>query len=201
MSYQTSIEDAKHNAGRLLKEAHVDAVKLEGGAPMVETVSALVDIGIAVQGHLGLTPQSISAFGGFKTQARSLEAARQLISDARALEEAGAFSIVLEAIPAKLASLVSKMLTIPTIGIGAGVGCDGQVLVMHDIMGLFDQFTPRFVKKYANLREVMLMAMNQYHQDVKTRQFPSDEHEFKISADVWTLIEAEYGIDVHDDVS
>ncbi|HEC24325.1 MAG TPA: 3-methyl-2-oxobutanoate hydroxymethyltransferase [Chloroflexi bacterium] len=193
MSYQLSLEEAKRNAARFLAEGGADAVKLEGGQHMAETVRALVEIGIAVQGHIGLTPQSVSAFGGFKTQGRTVEAARHLLDDARALEEAGVFSIVLEAIPARLATLISRSVRVPTIGIGAGAGCDGQVLVTHDLLGLFDRFRPKFVKQYADLAGTMREAFERYRQDVRSRAFPAPEHEFSIPDEVWTEIEAEFG--------
>ncbi len=193
MSYQTSPDEAKRNAGRLLSEGGMDAVKLEGGRLMVETVRALTGIGIAVQGHIGLTPQSVSALGGFKTQGKTLEAARRLIEDALALQEAGAFSLVLEAVPARLAGLISRRLEIPTIGIGAGGGCNGQVLVTHDLLGLFERFTPKFVQRYANLAEQMRGAFTAFREDVQTRAFPRAEHEFTIADDVWAALENEFG--------
>ncbi len=193
MSYQISIEEAKRNAARFLAEGGVDAVKLEGGRRMAETVRALVETGIAVQGHIGLTPQSVSAFGGFKTQGKSVEAARALIEDARALEEAGAFSLVLEAIPARLAALITRAVRIPTIGIGAGAGCDGQVLVTHDLLGLFDRFTPKFVKKYADLAGTMRQAFAAYCADVREGRFPEPAHEFGMDEDTWRAIHREFG--------
>jgi 3-methyl-2-oxobutanoate hydroxymethyltransferase len=193
MSYQLTIEEAKRNAARLLVEGGVDAVKLEGGAPIADTIRAMVEIGIAVQGHIGLTPQSVSAMGGFKVQGKTVEAARRLLDDARAVEQAGAMSIVLEGIPARLAGLISRSLRIPTIGIGAGGGCDGQVLVTHDILGLYDRFTPKFVKRYTKLSEPMLAAFAAYRQDVESRAFPAQEHEFGMADDVWAEVEAELG--------
>lgn len=191
MSYQTSTEDALRNAARLLAEGGADAVKLEGGRAVVNTVRALVDSGIAVQGHIGLTPQSVSAFGGFKVQGRSVAAARRLMADARALEEAGVFSIVLEGIPDRLAAAITGRLGIPTIGIGAGVGCDGQVLVVNDLLGLFDRFTPKFVKKYANLAQSMQEAFASYRDEVHARTFPAKEHSYAISDDVWDEVVAQ----------
>jgi len=193
MSYQSSLKDAMRNAARFLAEGGVDAVKLEGGRPMAGTVRALVEIGIAVQGHIGLTPQSVSALGGFKTQGKTLEAARRLIDDAHALEEAGAFSVVLEAVPARLAALISRSLTSPTIGIGAGAGWDGQVLVTHDLLGLFDRFTPKFVKRYANLADQMRNAFSAYRDDVQARSFPAEEHEFSMADEIWSVLEQEFG--------
>jgi 3-methyl-2-oxobutanoate hydroxymethyltransferase len=193
LSYQVAIEEAQRNAGRLLVEGGVDGVKLEGGERMAETVRALVGIGIAVQGHIGLTPQSVSAMGGFKVQGKSLEAARTLLQDARALQDAGAFSLVLEGIPARLAGLISRALRIPTMGIGAGAGCDGQVLVTHDLLGLYDRFTPKFAKQYAQLAEPMRAAFEAYRQEVESRAFPAAEHEFTIADDVWAAIQDELG--------
>lgn len=195
MSYQTSLEEAKRNAGRFLAEGGVDAVKLEGGQHMAETVRALVEIGIAVQGHIGLTPQSVSALGGFKVQGKSLDAARKLIDEARILEEAGAFSIVLEAVPAQLATLVSRKISIPTIGIGAGAGCDGQVLVSHDLLGLFDRFTPKFVRQYAQIGQAMRDAFTAYRDDVQAGSFPASEHSFSMQDEVWQAIESELNPD------
>jgi 3-methyl-2-oxobutanoate hydroxymethyltransferase len=180
MSYQADPAEAVRNAGRFLKEAGMDSVKLEGGQEMVPAVSAIVAAGIPVMGHLGLTPQSVSRLGGFKTQGTTAASARRLLADALALEEAGCFSLVLEAIPAPVAQAVSRHLSIPTIGIGAGPGCDGQVLVYHDLLGLFDRFTPRFVKKYANLTAIIGDALAAFRDDVLSRQFPADEHTYKM---------------------
>lgn len=199
MSYQVSIEEAKRNAARFITEAGMDAVKLEGGQPMVETVRALVEIGIAVQGHIGLTPQSISQFGGFKVQGKSVEAARHLLDDAKALEEAGAFSLVLEAIPARLGELITRTIGIPTIGIGGGPGCDGQVLVTHDVLGLFERFTPKFVKHYANLSQSMRTAFEAYRDDVRARTFPAPEHTFAIPDDVWDKIVSDLNSELNDE--
>lgn len=190
MSYQLGIDDAKRNAARLLVEGGADAVKLEGGAHMAPTVRALVEIGIAVQGHIGLTPQSVSQMGGFKVQGKSVAAARKLIDDARALERAGAFSLVLEGIPARLAGLITRSVSIPTIGIGAGAACDGQVLVTHDLLGLFDRFTPKFARQYADLAGAMRAAFDAFRADVQARAFPAPEHEFTLPDDVWDAIAA-----------
>ena len=192
MSYQTSVADARRNAARLLAEGGADAVKVEGGAFIVPTIKALTEAGIAVMGHIGLTPQSVSVFGGYKTQGKSLEAARKLIADARAIEEAGAFALVIEAIPARLAALISGQVGIPTIGIGAGAGCDGQVLVTHDMLGLFERFTPRFVKKYADLSTSLREAFAAYCADVRARDFPAEAHEFTVADDVWSALEDEF---------
>lgn len=177
-SYNSSIPAAIDNATRILKEGHADAVKLEGGVSMAATVAAIVNAGIPVQGHIGLTPQTATSLGGFKVQGKSAKAARQLIDDARALEEAGCFSIVLEAIPAPLAEHITKEIAIPTIGIGAGPGCDGQVLVIHDLVGLYDRFTPKFVKQYAKINEPIAAALAQYKAEVESRAFPTDAHSF-----------------------
>lgn len=184
MSYQTGVRDALINAGRLLKEGGAEAVKLEGGAEIVPQVEAIVNAGIPVMGHLGLTPQSINAFGGFKVQGKSEAAARKLIEDAKALEKAGAFAIVLECVPAKLAELVTKEIDIPTIGIGAGAGCDGQILVYQDLLGMFSDFTPKFVKRYANVGEVMKDAFAAYKKEVAEGVFPQEEHQYKIDDDI-----------------
>ena len=190
-SYQLSIEEAKRNAIRLLAEGGVDAVKLEGGKHVADTVRELVEMGIAVQGHIGLTPQSISALGGFKAQGKTLEAARRLIDDAKALEQAGVFSLVLESVPARLAALITRTVRVPTIGIGAGGGCDGQVLVTHDLLGLSVRRTPKFAKRYADLAAVMQSAFETYRDEVRARAFPSAEHTFSIPDEVWKQIEAE----------
>ncbi len=180
MSYQVSAPEAVRNAGRLVKEGGADAVKLEGGEAVLPAVRAIVAAGIPVMGHLGLTPQTATMLGGLKSQARSAEAARSLLRDARSLEEAGVFALVLEAIPAQLGELVTKELSIPTVGIGAGPGCDGQVLVLHDLLGLFQRFLPKFVKRYANLSESVAAALEQYCQEVESGSFPAAEHCFNM---------------------
>ena len=180
MSYNVSESEAIRNAGRFLKEAGADAVKLEGGVAVKETVRAIVKAGIPVMAHIGLTPQTISMLGGFKVQGKDAHAARKIIDDALALEEAGSFSIVLEAIPAPIAGRVTERLAIPTIGIGAGAHCDGQVLVIHDILGLFDRFTPKFVKKYADLGQVIQKALESYRDEVQSGAFPTDQHSFQM---------------------
>ena len=184
MSYQTSVYDAVVNAGRLMKEGRAQAVKLEGGAAVCPQIKAIVDAQIPVMGHIGLTPQSINAFGGFKVQGESEADARRILDEAKAIEEAGAFSMVLECVPAKLAELISKSVSIPTIGIGAGAGCDGQVLVYQDMLALFSDFKPKFVKHFANAGEVMKQGFAGYIQEVKAGTFPAEEHTFKISDDV-----------------
>ena len=178
MSYQVSIEQAVLNAGRFLQEGRAQAIKLEGGARVVPQARAMVAAGIPVQGHLGLTPQSAAQMGGFKVQGKSAEAAKILIEDAQALSEAGCFSIVLEAIPAPIAARITASVPIPTIGIGAGPDCDGQVLVIHDVLGLFERFRPRFVKQYAQLGQEMLKALTQYREEVEQGLFPGPEHGF-----------------------
>ena len=173
LSYQVSIEEAVRNAGRLL-QAGAAAVKLEGGTAVVERVEAMVRFGIPVMGHLGMTPQSVNRYGGYKIQGKAPEQAHTLLADAKALEAAGAFSIVLEAIPAALAKTVTDALSIPTIGIGAGPSCDGQVLVLYDLLGLFDEFVPKFVKPYAHLKAEALQALRRYQEEVQQGKFPSD---------------------------
>ena len=184
MSYQVSVEEAVYNAGRLMNEGRCQAVKLEGGASVCAQIRAITNASIPVMAHIGLTPQSINAFGGFKVQGKSEEAAKKLLEDAKAVEEAGAFAVVLECVPAKLAELISKSISIPTIGIGAGAGCDGQILVYQDMLGLFSDFTPKFVKKYANVGEMMTQAFRDYIADVQEGSFPAPEHTFAISEDV-----------------
>lgn len=180
MSYNTSERDAILNAGRFMKEAGADAVKLEGGATVKDTVRAIVKAGIPVMGHIGLTPQTISMLGGFKVQGKDAKAAQKIIDDALLLEDAGAFSVLLEAIPAPIAKRITERLKVPTIGIGAGVHCSGQVLVVHDLLGLFDRFTPKFAKRYVNLSEQMLKAFASYREEVQKEEFPSDQHSFHI---------------------
>lgn len=184
MSYQTSVYDAVVNAGRLMKEGRAGAVKLEGGREVCAQIRAIVDAGIPVCAHLGLTPQSINAFGGFRVQGKSEEAAKKIIADAKDIEEAGAFAVVLEGIPAKLAELITKQLNIPTIGIGAGKECDGQVLVYQDMLGMFSDFTPKFVKRYADLGGIMKDAFSRYQEEIQNGVFPAAEHEYKIDDDI-----------------
>ena len=184
LSYQTSVYDAVMNAGRFMKEAGANAVKLEGGARVCPQIRAIVDADIPVCAHIGLTPQSVNAFGGFKVQGKSIEAARTLIEDAKRVEEAGACMVVLEGSPAKLAEIITDTVSIPTIGIGAGAGCDGQVLVYQDMLGMFTDYVPKFVKQFANVGEVMSRAFADYMQEVKAGTFPAQEHTYKISDDV-----------------
>jgi len=178
MSYHASVEDAIRNAGRLIKETGADSVKLEGGMDYAPVVKAIVKAGIPVVAHIGLTPQTASSLGGFKVQGKDAQQAQELIDDAVALEEAGAFAMVIECIPAPLAQMISEKLTIPTIGIGAGPYCDGQVLVTQDLLGLFDRFTPKFVKQYAEIGKMELEALNRYAEEVSSGEFPSKEHSF-----------------------
>lgn len=184
MSYQTCVYDAVVNAGRLIKEGRAQAVKLEGGIEVCDKIEAIVKASIPVMGHIGLTPQSVNAFGGFKVQGKGEEAAKKLIDEALAIEKAGAFAVVLECVPAKLAAIISEKLSIPTIGIGAGVNCDGQILVYQDMLGVFSDFTPKFVKKYENLGEKMNIAFRKYIEEVKDGVFPAEENSFKISDEV-----------------
>ena len=184
MSYEVTVEEAVRNAGRLMKEGRAGAVKLEGGVRVAEQIRAIVKAGIPVMGHIGLTPQSINVFGGFKVQGKSEEAARALLADAKAVEEAGAFAVVIEAVPAARAQMITDAVSIPTIGIGAGAGCDGQILVYQDMLGMFSDFTPKFVKRYANVGEVMREAFANYAAEVASGAFPTEEHTYKIKDDV-----------------
>ncbi len=188
LSYQISPQEAVRNAGRFVQEAGMHAVKLEGGRERLASIQAILDVGIPVMGHLGLTPQSVHQMGGFRMQATTAVAARRLLEDAFALEQAGCFSLVLESIPARLARLVSSRLQIPTIGIGAGPGCDGQVLVTHDLLGLFDRFTPRFAKKYADLHAAMAGAFGAFKAEVESGAFPGAEHSADMPDDEWQLL-------------
>jgi 3-methyl-2-oxobutanoate hydroxymethyltransferase len=195
MSYQASVEDAVRNAGRFLQEADMDAVKLEGGRERAEAVTAIVSAGIPVMGHLGLTPQSVHQFGGFRAQGKEASAAKRLVEDALLLEEAGCFSIVLESIPSRLGQLVSERLEIPTIGIGAGPDCDGQVLVTHDLIGMFDRFTPRFVKRYAEIHQAMDRAFIEFREEVVRKDFPTAEHSVEMSDEHWEALLASLEVD------
>lgn len=184
LSYQVSVEEAVRNAGRFLKEAGAQSIKLEGGREVAEAVRAIVNAGIPVVGHLGLTPQSIHQLGGFKVQGKDESAAKKLVADAKALEEAGIFCLVLECVPTPLAKMVTESLSVPTIGIGAGPYCDGQVLVTYDLLGLYPRFTPKFVKKYVNLHEHVASALRQYREEVEARAFPGPEHSFGMPEEV-----------------
>ncbi len=188
MSYQISVEEATRNAGRFLQEGGMDAVKLEGGRERADAVHSITSAGIPVMGHIGLTPQSVNQLGGFRAQGKTAIAAKRLVEDALLLEDAGCFSIVLESVPARLAELISKKISIPTIGIGAGIGCDGQVLVTHDLLGLFDRFTPKFVKKYANFSQEMHKAFTNYIDDVETKRFPAPEHTVEMEDKEWDAL-------------
>lgn len=189
MSYHISIPDAVANAGRLIKEGHAAAVKLEGGEAFSETIQAITRASIPVMGHIGLTPQSIHAFGGFKVQGKTIEAAQKILQDALAVEKAGAFAIVLEAIPADLAALITKKLTIPTIGIGAGNQTDGQVLVYQDMLGMYGEMQPKFVKRYADLGAEMNSAIQHYKTEIQQEQFPAAEHTFSIAPEIIAALE------------
>ena len=184
MSYHLSVQQAVENAGRFIKEAGAQAVKLEGEAAFCPEIEAMTRASIPVVGHLGLTPQSINAFGGFKVQGKSEEAARKIIEDAQALEAAGAFAIVLECVPAKLAEIITAKVAVPTIGIGAGAGCDGQVLVYQDMLGMYDNFTPKFVRKFAEVGAMMKQGVQAYCAAVQDSSFPAAEHTFKIDEEV-----------------
>lgn len=189
MSYHISIPDAVANAGRLIKEGHAAAVKLEGGEAFSKTIQAITRASIPVMGHIGLTPQSIHAFGGFKVQGKTIEAAQKILQDALAVEKAGAFAIVLEAIPADLAALITKKLTIPTIGIGAGNQTDGQVLVYQDMLGMYGEMQPKFVKRYADLGAEMNSAIQHYKTEIQQEQFPAAEHTFCIAPEIIAALE------------
>ena len=184
MSYQAETAQALHNAGRLLKEGGVQAVKLEGGVQVAETVCKIVECGIPVMGHIGLTPQSVNRFGGYRVRGKEKEEAAELIRDAEALEKAGAFAVVLELVPTPLAETISRRLTIPTIGIGAGPHCDGQVQVLHDMLGLFTDFVPKHARQYARLAELITDALRQYAEEVKGGSFPSEKESFEMDQEI-----------------
>jgi len=184
MTYHISVDDALRNATRFIQEAGAQTVKLEGGVTVAEKVKRIVDCGIPVMGHIGLTPQSIHQFGGFKVQGKTPEAATRLLKDAQALEEAGAFAIVLETVPAPLAALITQKIGIPTIGIGAGIGCDGQVQVINDILGSFADFVPKHAKQYAKLTDIIRKAVTEYHDEVKAGSFPTDKQSFSMDESI-----------------
>jgi 3-methyl-2-oxobutanoate hydroxymethyltransferase len=194
LSANISIADTVRNAGRMVQEAGADAVKLEGGREMIEEIRALIRANIPVMGHLGLTPQSVNQLGGFKLQGKDLESAKKIYEDAMLLQEAGCFAIVLELVPTPLASLISQQLAIPTIGIGAGAGCDGQVLVIHDLLGITNEYMPRFVKKYASLYDNMVDAVRTYNQEVRDGLFPGTAHEFGMKEEILAALKKELSI-------
>lgn len=191
MSYQTSVYDAVYNAGRLMKEGRANAVKLEGGLSVCPQIKAIVEASIPVVAHLGLTPQSVNAFGGFKVQGKDTQAAKRIIEEAKAIEEAGACMVVLECVPEKLATYITKQLSIPTIGIGAGNGCDGQVLVYQDMLAMYSDMTPKFVKHFGKIGEAMKTAFQNYTTEVKSGAFPAPEHSFTISDEVMAEVTKE----------
>lgn len=192
MSYQVSVEDALRNAGRLMKEGRANAVKLEGGKAVCPQINAITAAGIPVVAHLGLTPQSVNALGGYKVQGKTIEAAERLIEDAKAVSEAGAFCIVLECVPAPLAKLVTDLVGVPTIGIGAGNGCDGQVLVFHDMLGMFSDYTPKFVRQFAQVGETMKKAFAEYDSSVKDGSFPEEKHCYTIDDEIMEKLKGKY---------
>lgn len=191
MSYQVSVEQALINAGRLMKEARANAVKLEGGSSVCPQIKAITEAGIPVMAHLGLTPQSINAFGGFKIQGKNTQAAIKLVEDAKKVEEAGAFAVVLEGIPSPVAQLITESLDIPTIGIGAGAGCDGQILVYQDMLGMYSDFTPKFVKRYAEIGKTIKDAVSLYKEEVNSGEFPQKCNQYEISDDIMTEVRKE----------
>ncbi|MFC1916279.1 3-methyl-2-oxobutanoate hydroxymethyltransferase [Chloroflexota bacterium] len=190
LSYQLSVENAIYNAGRFYKEAGVDAIKLEGGRRVIGQIKGIVDAGMSVMGHIGLTPQSSGQLGGFKAQGRTAESAMELIKDALAIEEAGAFSVLLEAVPPEVGKIITEALRVPTVGIGAGMHTDGQILIVGDMLGLFEAFTPKFVKKYANLSEIIEKAFRGYIEDVKTGKFPEEKHCYRMPEEEHTKLQA-----------
>ena len=184
MTYHTSISDAQRNAARFIQEGGAQAVKLEGGVTVAEKVRSIVECGIPVVGHIGLTPQSINQLGGYKVQGKTPEAALKMLKDAQALEEAGAFAVILETVPTPLAAIITQKISIPTIGIGAGIGCDGQVQVINDILGWYTDFVPKHTKQYAKLADIMSTALTQYYNEVKTSSFPTEEQSFSMDESV-----------------
>lgn len=192
LSYQVSVEKAVENAGRLMKEGRANAVKLEGGKSVCSQIKAITEAGIPVMAHLGLTPQSVNAFGGYKVQGKTQQAAEILLQDALAVQEAGAFSVVLECVPAKLAKLITEILNIPTIGIGAGPDCDGQVLVFHDMLGMFSDYIPKFVRHFAEVGEIMKTAFQEYDKAVKDSSFPEKQHCYQIEEEIINYLKGKY---------
>ncbi|MCC8110661.1 MAG: 3-methyl-2-oxobutanoate hydroxymethyltransferase [Ruminococcus sp.] len=191
LSYQTSVSDAVKNAGRLMKEGRAKAVKLEGGEEVCPQIEAITKASIPVMGHLGMTPQSVNTLGGFKVQGKTLTAAKKLLADAKAVEDAGAFAVVLECVPERLATLITKQISIPTIGIGAGADCDGQVLVYQDMLGMFKDYQPKFVQRFAQVGEAMQTAFQEYIQAVRNGNFPTEKQSYAISDDVMAQLEEE----------
>jgi 3-methyl-2-oxobutanoate hydroxymethyltransferase len=188
-SYQTGVRDAVLNGIRFIKDAGCDAVKLEGGLAVCPVVKGLVEAGVSVMGHIGLTPQSAGQLGGYKVQGRGLDDARRMLYEAKALEEAGVFSMVIECVPDSLVKIITESVSVPTIGIGAGIHCDGQVLVTHDLVGMFEKFTPKFVKKYANLSPLIKEAVISFHEEVKAEKYPEKEHSFTSKVDYGRLLD------------
>ncbi|WP_457577958.1 3-methyl-2-oxobutanoate hydroxymethyltransferase [Desulfomarina sp.] len=188
-SYQTGVRDAVLNSIRFIKDAGCDAVKLEGGIAVCSVIKGLVDAGVPVMGHIGLTPQSASQLGGYRVQGRGLDDARRMLNEARALEEAGVFSMVIECVPDSLVKIITESVSVPTIGIGAGIHCDGQVLVTHDLIGMFEKFTPKFVKKYVNLAPMIKEAVTAFHDEVKVGKYPEKEHSFTSEVDYRQLLD------------
>ena len=189
MSYQINHSEAIRNAGRFVQEGGMDAVKLEGGSEMADTVQAIVRAGVPVMGHIGLTPQTLSQLGGFRVQGRTAKSAFRLLQDAKTLQDAGCFALILESVPTQLAQTISQTVKIPCIGIGAGAGCDGQVLVFHDILAMFDDLLPKFVKQYAQVGQIIVEALEAYQDDVKKREFPAEEHSSTMSDDAWAAFQ------------
>lgn len=194
MSYQCSTGEAVRNAGRLMAEGGCDGVKLEGGLAMTPAVAAITAAGIPVMGHLGLTPQSMSMLGGFKVQGKGAQAARRIVDDAKAIEEAGAFAVLLECVPTKVSGLITRQANVPVISIGAGVECDGQLLIFHDMFGLYPKFTPKFSKQYANVGDVIVSGLSQYIEEVRSATFPEAKHSFTISDSEFTQLKAALGV-------
>ena len=192
-SFQYSIEETMKNAARFITEAQVDGVKFESTPHLIEKTKAIVQMGIPVVGHVGLHPQAVGALGGLKVQGKDMDSARKIVSEALALQEAGAFAIILEAVPARLTDYVTRKLDVPTIGIGGGPQCSGQVLVTHDVLGMYDNFTPSFAKQYQKFGEVMFDTFKQYKEEVLTGKFPGEEHSYKMSDEVLEAIEKEFG--------
>jgi 3-methyl-2-oxobutanoate hydroxymethyltransferase len=191
MSYQISPEQALTNAGRIIKETKANAVKLEGGVTVAKQIKAIANAGIPVMGHIGMTPQSVNAFGGFKVQGKNIENAVNIVKDALAVQEAGAFAVVIECVPTPLAKYITELLDIPTIGIGGGNGCDGQVLVYQDMLGIFSDYVPKFVKQYVQLGDIMKDSFNAYDKEVKNGAFPDNEHDFKMDSEILNQIKEE----------